>query len=74
MEKKNDTTLIRIHQAAILVVFVFSLFVKEEVKKYFWLFIGVMLLSLMIQVFMTRSGEGFSHDKIKKQPNDYRNN
>jgi len=71
MEKKNDTTLIRIHQATILVVFVFSLFVKEEVKKYFWLFIGTMLLSLMIQVLLSRSGSHLFQDKLKKQPNDY---
>ena len=71
MEKKNDTTLIRIHQAVILVVFVFSLFVKEEVKKYFWLFIGAMLLSLMIQVFLSGSGPGLFQDKVKKQPNEY---
>jgi hypothetical protein len=71
MEKRNDTTLIRIHQAMILVVFIFSLFVKEEVKKFFWLFIGVMVLSLMIQTMLSRSRTGLFRDKVKKHPNQY---
>lgn len=51
-EKKNYTLLVRIHQLVILVLFVFSLFVKEEIKKVFWLIIGSAVLSLMIQAFI----------------------
>ena len=53
-EKKNDAV-VRIHQAVILILFVFSLFVKEEVKIFFWMIIGGAVLSLIIQSFFSKA-------------------
>lgn len=51
-ESKNHMVIIRIHQLLLMVLLVFSLFVKEEVKKGFWLAIGLLVLSLLVQVFL----------------------
>ncbi|MFL5740261.1 MAG: hypothetical protein ACJ75B_08585 [Flavisolibacter sp.] len=61
-EKKNDLV-VRIHQAVILILFVFSLFVKEEVKKFFWLIIGTAVISLMIQSFVYRTKQNSIGDE-----------
>jgi hypothetical protein len=64
-EKKNDAV-VRIHQAVILILFVFSLFVKEEVKKFFWLIIGCAALSLTIQsFFFTSKADSFRDENMR---------
>jgi hypothetical protein len=65
-EKKNYTFLVRMHQLVILVLFVFSLFVKEEIKKVFWLIIGSAALSLVIQTFVYRARPGSYGSKQKQ--------
>ena len=50
--KQNWKLITRIHQLLILVLLVFSLFVKPEVKKVFWLIIAGAVLSLMIQMLL----------------------
>ena len=67
-QKKNDA-IVRIHQAVILILFVFSLFVKEEVKKFFWLIIGCAALSLTIQSFFYRAkGDSFRDEDVRMNP------
>ena len=65
-EKKYWSPIIRIHHAVILVVFVFSLFVKPEVKKIFWLIIATGMLSLLIQFFLHNVKSSSYNDKVKK--------
>lgn len=57
-EKKNYSLLVRVHQLVILVLFVFSLFVKEEIKKIFWIVMAGLALSLVIQsrIYNLRAG------------------
>jgi hypothetical protein len=63
-EKKNEA-IVRIHQAVILILFVFSLFVKEEVKIFFWLIIGGAVLSLTIQSFYRTKADGFRDEDMR---------
>ncbi|MGZ8537209.1 MAG: hypothetical protein ACXWV9_03050 [Flavisolibacter sp.] len=66
-KNENAKFLIRLHQVIILVLFVFSLFVKPEVKKFFWIVIGCVSLSLLIQEMLYRADPRLFGDKINKQ-------
>jgi diacylglycerol kinase len=68
---QNWTLIIRIHQLLILVLLVFSLFVKPEVKKVFWLIMGGAILSLLIQVFLFNMKQDSYKDKVSKHPHEY---
>ncbi len=65
-EKKNYSLLVRVHQLVILVLFVFSLFVKEEIKKIFWIIIAGLALSLLIQSRIYHARAGSFGDKQKQ--------
>ena len=67
-KNENAKFLIRLHQVIILVLFVFSLFVKPEVKKFFWMVIGAVSLSLVIQEMMYRADPGLFGDKMDEHP------
>lgn len=66
-QKKNYTLIVRIHQLLIGVLFIFSLFVKEDIKKVFWLIIATAALSLIIQSHVYDAKAGLTGDKVKKQ-------
>ena len=63
-KNENAKFLIRLHQVIILVLFVFSLFVKPEVKKFFWMIIAGGAISLIIQEMLYRADPGLFGDKI----------
>jgi hypothetical protein len=65
-KNENAKLLIRLHQVIILVLFVFSLFVKPEVKKFFWMVIGAVSLSLIIQELLYRADPGLFGDKVEE--------
>jgi phosphoglycerol transferase MdoB-like AlkP superfamily enzyme len=67
---ENARFLIRLHQVIIMVLFVFSLFVKPEVKKFFWMIIAAGALSLLIQELLYRADPGLFGDKVEKQPHE----
>jgi hypothetical protein len=69
--KQNWKLITRIHQLLILVLLVFSLFVKPEVKKVFWLIIAGAVLSLMIQMLLYGVKEDSFGDKITKHPHQF---
>jgi diacylglycerol kinase len=69
--KQNWNLITRIHQLLILVLLVFSLFVKPEVKKVFWLIIAGAVLSLLIQGFLYGVKEDSFRDKITKHPHQF---
>ena len=69
-KNENAKLLIRLHQLIILVLFVFSLFVKPEVKKIFWIVIGAVSLSLIIQEMLYRADPGLFGDKVDKHPHN----
>jgi hypothetical protein len=56
------------NEVIILVLFVFSLFVKPEVKKFFWIVIGAVSLSLVIQEILYRADPGLFGDKVNEHP------
>ena len=66
-KNENAKFLIRLHQVIILVLFVFSLFVKPEVKKFFWMIIAGGAISLIIQEMLYRADPGLFGDKINNQ-------
>jgi multisubunit Na+/H+ antiporter MnhG subunit len=68
MNQRKNALLIRIHQAVIVIFFVFSLFVKEEVKIFFWLIIAAAALSLLIQARINGSRPDWYEDEVKKHP------
>ncbi|MFL5811911.1 MAG: hypothetical protein ACJ749_20475 [Flavisolibacter sp.] len=63
-KNENAKFLIRLHQVIILVLFVFSLFVKPEVKKFFWMIIAGGAISLIIQEMLYRADPGLFGDKV----------
>jgi hypothetical protein len=67
---ENAKFLIRLHQVIILVLFVFSLFVKPEVKKFFWMIIAGGAISLLIQEMLYRADPGLFGDKINEHPRE----
>jgi len=66
-KNENAKFLIRLHQVIILVLFVFSLFVKPEVKKFFWMIIAGGAVSLIIQEMLYRADPGLFGDKMNEQ-------
>lgn len=70
MEKRNYSVLIRIHQGLILLLFTFSLFVKADVKKFFWMTMGILVISLLIQVILYSIRPGAFADKMEEQPGE----
>jgi len=67
---ENAKLLIRLHQVIILVLFVFSLFVKPEVKKFFWIVIAGASLSLVVQEMLYRTDPGLFGDKVGDNSKD----
>lgn len=69
-QKENGNLVIRLHQFVILVLLVFSLFVKPEVKKVFWLIIGTAVISLLIQVILFGVKPDSFGNKINNHPHE----